>query len=100
MYLSFARGEDYQFMHVAESDSPLGPFKNEKTLYREFCIDSHAVETEAGLFLFFAKDKKVPDYEGERIGTRVFVTPSKRLFPILTRNAIPQTIRKKTAGIQ
>lgn len=73
MYLSFARGEDYQFMHVAESDSPLGPFKNEKTLYREFCIDSHAVETEAGLFLFFAKDKKVPDYEGERIGTRVFV---------------------------
>lgn len=73
MYLSFERGESHQFMHVAESDSPLGPFKNEKMLYREFSIDSHAVVTDAGLFLFYAKNKYKPDYEGERIGTRIFV---------------------------
>lgn len=73
MYLSFARGGNYQFMHVAEAESPLGPFKNEKMLYQEFSIDSHVVETEAGLFLFYAKNKYKPDYEGERIGTRIFV---------------------------
>ncbi len=73
IYVSFERAESHQFMHVAQSDSPLGPFKNEKMLYREFSIDSHAVETEAGLFLFFAKNKYKPDYKGERIGTRIFV---------------------------
>jgi len=73
IYLSFERGESHQFMHVAEADSPLGPFKNEKMLYKEFSIDSHAVETKAGLFLFYAKNKYKPDFEGERIGTRIFV---------------------------
>ena len=73
MYVSFERGESHQFMHVAESESPLGPFKNEKMLYKEFSIDSHAVVTDAGLFLFYAKNKYKPDYEGERIGTRIFV---------------------------
>lgn len=73
MYLSFGSEKGYQYMHVAESDSPLGPFINEKTLYREFSIDSHVVETESGLFLFFSKNKKTPDYEGERIGTRIFI---------------------------
>ena len=73
MYLSFGRGESKQFMHVAKAESPLGPFENEKMLYREFSIDSHAVETEAGLFLFYAKNKNEPDYAGERIGTRIFV---------------------------
>ena len=36
IYVSFERGESHQFMHVAEADSPLGPFKNEKMLYRDF----------------------------------------------------------------
>ena len=73
MYLSFVKGENRQFMHVAESDSPLGPFKNPKMLYNEFSIDSHTVVTEAGLFLFFAKNKYKEDFPGERIGTRIFV---------------------------
>lgn len=73
MYLSIERDGCRQFMHVAQSDSPLGPFVNEKMLYHEFSIDSHVVETAAGLFLFYAKNKRVPDYEGERIGTRIFV---------------------------
>ena len=73
MYVSFERGISHQFMHVAESDSPLGPFTNEKMLYKEFSIDSHAVVTEAGLFLLYAKNKYKPDYEDERIGTRIFI---------------------------
>ena len=73
MYLSIFRGDNFEFMHVAESDSPLGPFKSEKMLYNEFSIDSHIVETESGLFLFFSKDKTTPDFEGDRIGTRIFV---------------------------
>ena len=73
MYVSIERGESHQFMHVAESDSPLGPFKNEKMLYKEFSIDSHVVETGAGLFLLYAKNKYKPDYPNERIGTRIFI---------------------------
>lgn len=73
IYVSFERGKCHQFMHVAESDSPLGPFTGEKLLYNEFSIDSHAVVTKAGLFLLYAKNKYKPDYEDERIGTRIFI---------------------------
>ena len=69
MYVSFNKKDAFEFMHVAESASPLGPFSNEKMLYNRFSIDSHAVQTADGLFLWFAQDS----YEGERIGTRVFV---------------------------
>lgn len=70
MYVSFDRGAEFEeFMHVASADSPLGPFKNEKLLYDRFSIDSHTVETEKGLFLWYAENSE----EGERIGTRVFV---------------------------
>ncbi len=58
-----------QHMHVAVSNSPLGPYKDEVMLYDHFSIDSHMVQTDAGLFLFFAEDRT----EGEKIGTRVFV---------------------------
>lgn len=58
-----------QRLCVAEGASPLGPFINVTQLYDEFSIDAHVVETEAGLFLFYAKD----NVNGERIGTRVFV---------------------------
>ena len=84
MYLSFTRGKNRQFMHVAESDSPLGPFKNEKQLYNEFSIDAHAVETQVGLFLFYAKNKNKADYASERIGTRIFV--DKMLNPYTPAN--------------
>lgn len=69
MYVSCVDEGRFQYMHVAEADSPKGPFVNPKILYHRFSIDSHAVETEKGLFLWFAQNKT----EGERIGTRVFV---------------------------
>lgn len=62
-------GTFQEYMHVAKADSPLGPFTNEKQLYTEFSIDSHAVETSAGLFLWHSQNRR----DGERIGTRIFV---------------------------
>lgn len=41
MYISCERNGNFQYLHVASSDSPLGPFKNEKCLYNHFSIDSH-----------------------------------------------------------
>ncbi len=69
MYVSFIRGNEFEFMYALNADSPLGPFSNEKKLYDYFSIDSHVVKTDDGLFLWFAKNNE----EGDRIGTRVYV---------------------------
>jgi len=59
----------FEHLHVMRSDSPLGPFGDSKKLFDRFTIDAHAVETDAGLFLWYAEDNTV----GDRIGTRVFL---------------------------
>ena len=69
MYVSCIKDEDFEYMHVLSADSPLGPFGEPKRLYDRFSIDSHAVMTESGLFLWYAENNRV----GERIGTRVFI---------------------------
>ncbi len=72
MYVSCADetgNKFWQAMHVGSSDSPLGPFANFKQIIPAFSIDSHIVENESGLFLFYA----VNECEGERPGTRVVV---------------------------
>lgn len=69
MYVSCVTKAGRQFMHVACSTSPTGPFQNPKCLYDHFSIDSHMVKTDAGLFLWYAKDNTAC----ERIGTRVYV---------------------------
>lgn len=69
MYVSCNKGDDFEFMHVAKSDSPLGPFTDEKCLYNCFSIDSHTVCTEEGLFLWYAMNNT----DCERIGTRIYV---------------------------
>ena len=76
IYVSCSADNEFQFMHAAVSDSPLGPFKNEKCFYKRFSIDSHVVETEAGLFLWYAEDNT----DCDRIGTRIFV--DKLLDPL------------------
>ncbi len=60
-----------QYMHVAVADNPLGPFVNEKMLYNYFSIDSHVVETEDGMFLWFACDVNEPGMD--KPGTRIFI---------------------------
>ena len=69
IYFSCRVNKENQFMHVMSSDSPLGPFEKPKRLYDYFSIDSHAVKTDSGLFLWFARD----GMDGDRIGTRVCI---------------------------
>jgi GH43 family beta-xylosidase len=69
MYVSFQKGDEFEFMHVLSAKSPLGPFENPIKLYNQFSIDSHVVKTESGLFMWFAQN----NVECERVGTRVFV---------------------------
>ncbi len=77
MYVSCrGKGETEECMRVAFSDSPLGPYRNERKLYTEFSIDSHAVETRDGLFLWLSMN----DWnfsETRRAGTRIFVVKMK-----------------------
>ena len=86
MYVSYKDGDNYQFMHVLSSDSPLGPFQNPIQLYDRFSIDSHIVKTDEGLFLWYAEDNKEP----ERIGTRVFV--DKLIDPVTPANICREVI--------
>lgn len=69
IYVSCQCDGFFQHLHVASSDSPCGPFVDAKMLYDRFSIDSHAVKTEKGLFLFYAENNENCD----RVGTRVFV---------------------------
>ena len=71
IYVSCKRPGAFQHMHVAMADSPLGPFTEEKELYDHFSIDSHAVKTEKGLFLWYAQNN-LEDKNG-RVGTRVYI---------------------------
>jgi GH43 family beta-xylosidase len=56
-------------MHVSVADNPLGPFTMVKRILEPFSIDSHIVQNEAGLFLFYSANR----FEGERIGTCIYV---------------------------
>jgi hypothetical protein len=69
IYVSSSTEEEFEYMHVATADSPLGPFGNEKCLYKYFSIDSHVVKTDKGLFIWYAADNTTC----ERVGTRVVI---------------------------
>ena len=81
-YLYFSCGNEnmFQWLHVAEADTPLGPYTKQKALFDRFSIDAHVVETKDGLFLFYAEDNR----DVERFGTRVFV--DKLLDPFTPAN--------------
>lgn len=70
MYVSCSSPDEFEFMHVLSSNSPTGPFRDPVCLYNYFSIDSHAVKTEDGLFLYFSADKTT---DTDRVGTRIFV---------------------------
>ena len=75
MYVSCISEAGHQFMHVAVSDAPIGPFKKVACLYDHFSIDSHMVKTDAGLFLFYAKNNVDCDLVGTRIYIDRFLDP-------------------------
>lgn len=81
LYVSCDLDGFFEPMHVLSADAPLGPFGHPKRLYDRFSIDSHAVATPAGLFLWYAEDNTASD----RIGTRVYV--DRMLDPYTPANA-------------
>ena len=85
LYVSSSTDEEFQYMHASVSDSPLGPFANAKCFYKRFSIDSHVVQTEDGLFLWYAEDNT----DCDRIGTRIYVD---RLLDPMTPANMPKEV--------
>ena len=62
-------GDHYGCMHVSVADSPLGPFTHSRRILEPFSIDSHIVQNEEGLFLFYSANR----FDADRIGTCIYV---------------------------
>lgn len=75
-----------QRLYVAKSDSPLGPFTEPKMLYDRFTIDPHVVQTDAGIFIWYAEDNIKPEW----IGSRIFV--DKLLDPYTPANICKEVL--------
>ena len=86
LYASSSTEEEFEYMQVAVSDSPTGPFVNKNCLYNYFSIDSHVVKTDAGLFIWYAAD----NIDCDRVGTRVFV--DRLLDPFTAENKPKEVI--------
>lgn len=88
-YSSGDTADHFQRLKVAVSDSPLGPFAYEKTLYDYFSIDAHVVKDEDGtLYLIYSVD----NYAGtdpERPGTVVLID---RLLDPFTPEGKPRLV--------
>lgn len=76
-------------MHVSVADNPLGPFKVVRQLLQPFSIDSHVVQNEEGLWIFYSTNR----FEGERIGTYIVVD---KLLDPLTAEGNPVTVVEPT----
>jgi len=69
-YSSMPKNEEdchTQRIQVAKAQTPAGPFQYVCDLLPPFSIDAHAVNTPAGLYLFYS----VNDYEAQRAGTLI-----------------------------
>lgn len=97
MYVSFVFGEEFEYLHVFKSSSPIGPFTHPKKLFNHFSIDPHVVQTDSGFFLIYSID----DDNAEKAGTRILIdkfidpytleyAPVEKVFPTLKeeRNSV------------
>ncbi len=82
MYVSFMKKDEddvhLQTMYVASSDTPCGPFADERKLIAPFAIDSHVIKNESGLFIFYS----INDYDAERAGTYIVVDKMKNPYEV------------------
>lgn len=83
------KGGHHQAMFVSVANNPLGPFGNAKQILHPFSIDSHIVQNESGLYLFYSTNR----FESDRIGTYIVV--DKMLDPF-TPAGNPVTIIEPT----
>lgn len=78
-----------QAMFVMTASKPEGPFENAKQLLEPFSIDSHIVQNEDGLFLFYS----INDYESQMGGTYIVVD---RLLDPFTPAGNPVSVVRPT----
>ncbi|MFD0671018.1 glycoside hydrolase family 43 protein [Cohnella sp. GCM10027633] len=92
-YSSGDTAEHFQWLKVAVSDSPLGPFEYRRTLFDFFSIDAHVVKDDDGaLYLFYSVD----NYAGtdpNRPGTVILMD---RLLDPLTPEGKPRLVVSAT----
>lgn len=93
LYYSSCRGEEFEWMRVASSNHPLGPFHFERDLSACFSIDTHAVRGVDGeYYLFYCTDNAC----GNRLtrpGTSVLVD---RLIDPVTLEGKPELVLAPT----
>ncbi|MCR2806986.1 glycoside hydrolase family 43 protein [Paenibacillus soyae] len=93
---SVPSGEDdahYQFMRVAVSERPEGPFEYRKTLFDTFSIDAHVVrDADGGLVLFYSTNETY-GIDSHRAGTVIL---ADRLLDPFTPEGKPKLIVRPT----
>ncbi|SFT05508.1 glycoside hydrolase family 43 protein [Paenibacillus sp. BC26] len=97
MYVSsVALGETdphYEYLLVATSDRPEGPYTYVKTLYDTFTIDAHVVKDDQGRLFLFYSDNNTMGIDKDRPGTVILVD---RLLDPLTPEGKPELVVKPT----
>lgn len=83
----------YEFLKVAVSKSPIGPFEFKKQLYNNFSIDAHVVRDEDGEFYLFYSPNNYYGIDTDRPGTVILVD---KLIDMMTPEGKPQLVIKPT----
>ena len=86
LYFSCTKEGRFEYLHVAKSKNPFGPFEDAHCMYDHFTIDAHVVQTKDGLFLWYAQNN--PE-DTEHPGTRVYV---ERLLDSCTPDGHPREV--------
>lgn len=93
-YSSRAKGEEdvhYEWLKMATSTKPEGPFKYQKTLFNTFSIDAHVVKDEDGQWYLFYSPNNFLGIDYERPGTVILVD---RLIDMMTPEGNPKLVVK------
>ncbi len=97
MYYSSMKGdeEDHhnEFMKIAISDNPEGPFKYEKTLFNYFSIDPHVVKDKNGDFNLYYTVSNYQGVDHQKPGT---VNVVDKLLDLLTPQGRPEIVVEPT----
>jgi GH43 family beta-xylosidase len=82
-----------EYMKVAVSKTPQGPYIYQKTMFDTFSIDAHVVKDVSGEFYLFYSTNITHGTDGQRPGTVILVD---RLIDMTTPEGKPQLVVKPT----
>lgn len=93
-YSSRPQGEEdvhLEWLKVATSTSPEGPFRYQKTLFNTFSIDAHVIKDEEGQWYLFYSTNNYIGIDAERPGTVILVD---KLIDMITPEGNPRLVVK------